>query len=127
MLTGHLLQSHQREQMTGAMTARLNVPSHQCGGAAKPAAVHLEHNRTPFPGRQLFGAEPSSHRLIQHFRRGAGNRAQTRGNQALDHGLQGNPILLSNEEQLLRGEGVQMQAWCCGVEGLQQGLVVAKR
>ena len=112
--------------MGGAISRLLQMPGHQGGGAGQAAAVHLQDDTTPLAGTELFRAELPTHRLTQHLGGGAGDRPQTGGHQPIDHRLERPLVLFSDEQQLLGGEGMQMQAGGGRLQGPQQGLVVAE-
>ena len=99
---GLLLEGHQGEEMQGPIQAGLDVTGHQGGGAGEARAMGLEDHRTPLARRDLLGAELAPHLLTEHFSRRTRYRGQARLLQPREHPLQRDPVLLGNEEQLLR-------------------------
>ena len=88
--------------------------------------MHLQHHRHPGPGAQFFGTEAAAQSLGQHLSGGARDRPQTSPLQALQHDLELQPIPLGKEQQLLGGEGVQVDAGRSLLQGLEQLLRIGE-
>ena len=88
--------------------------------------MHLQDHCTPLAGTEFLRAELASHRLAEHLGGGAGHRPQARLEETLEHLLQWDLVLLSDEQQLLGGKRMQVQPRRRLLQRRQQGLVVTQ-
>jgi hypothetical protein len=98
---GLLLESNEGEEMKSTVTAGLNVTGHQGGGAGESGAMALKDHGTPLPGSDFLGTELTPNVFTQNLSSGARDRGQACIAKPLKHGLQWNPVLLRNEQELL--------------------------
>ena len=127
MLPGPLLQGHQCEQMGSAVGNAFQMAGHQRGGAGQASFMHLQDHGTPLAGGELLRAETLPQRFAQHLGGGTGHGVEPGAAEGLQHRLKAELILLGDEQQLLRREGVQMQPWCGLSQALQQLHVIRER